>query len=113
MKLNPKKCSFGMEEGKFLGYIVTSEGIRANPEKEKAVMDMPHKEPSSRCSPLRWTEAAEAAFLEMKKLLFELPTLTTPKKGETLMMYLATANEAVSAVLLIERDGRQMPYTLC
>ncbi|GJS18944.1 reverse transcriptase domain-containing protein [Tanacetum coccineum] len=30
MKLNPKKCSFGMEEGKFLGYIVTLEGIRAN-----------------------------------------------------------------------------------
>ncbi|GKF16799.1 reverse transcriptase domain-containing protein, partial [Tanacetum coccineum] len=23
MKLNPKKCSFGMEEGKFLGYIET------------------------------------------------------------------------------------------
>ncbi|GJU12156.1 reverse transcriptase domain-containing protein [Tanacetum coccineum] len=40
MKLNPKKCSFGMEEGKFLGYIVTSEGIRANPGKTKAIMDM-------------------------------------------------------------------------
>ncbi|GKF56287.1 reverse transcriptase domain-containing protein, partial [Tanacetum coccineum] len=32
MKLNPKKCSFGVEEGKFLGYMVTSEGIRANPD---------------------------------------------------------------------------------
>ncbi|GKA10455.1 reverse transcriptase domain-containing protein [Tanacetum coccineum] len=31
MKLNLKKCSFGLEEGKFLGYMVTSEGIRANP----------------------------------------------------------------------------------
>ncbi|GJS87826.1 hypothetical protein Tco_0770462 [Tanacetum coccineum] len=41
MKLNPKKCSFGMEEGKFLGCIVTLEGIRANPEKAKAIMDMP------------------------------------------------------------------------
>ncbi|GKC46198.1 reverse transcriptase domain-containing protein, partial [Tanacetum coccineum] len=57
----------------------------------------------------RWTEAAGAVFLEMKKLVSELPTLTTPRKGETLMMYLAAANEAVSAVLLIERDGRQMP----
>nr|GEV47406.1 reverse transcriptase domain-containing protein [Tanacetum cinerariifolium] len=36
MKLNPKKCSFRMEEGKFLGYIVTSEGIRSNLEKAKA-----------------------------------------------------------------------------
>nr|GEU92170.1 putative Gag-Pol precursor [Tanacetum cinerariifolium] len=41
MKLNPKKCSFGMEEGKFLGYIVTSEGIKANTEKAKAIVNMP------------------------------------------------------------------------
>lgn len=27
MKLNPKKCTFG---GKFLGYIVTKQGIEAN-----------------------------------------------------------------------------------
>ncbi|GJY27931.1 reverse transcriptase domain-containing protein [Tanacetum coccineum] len=40
MKLNPKKCSFGVEEGKFLGYMVTSEGIRANPKKTKAIADL-------------------------------------------------------------------------
>ena len=33
MKLNPRKCSFGMEEGKFLGVIVTKDGFKANPEK--------------------------------------------------------------------------------
>ncbi|GJW25543.1 reverse transcriptase domain-containing protein [Tanacetum coccineum] len=62
-----------------------------------------------RSKDFRWTEAAEAAFLEMKKLVSKLPTLTTPKKGETLMMYLAAASEAVSAVLLTKRNGRQMP----
>ncbi|GJW49750.1 reverse transcriptase domain-containing protein [Tanacetum coccineum] len=31
MKINPKKCLFRIEEGKFLGCIVTSEGIQANP----------------------------------------------------------------------------------
>ncbi|GJS56431.1 reverse transcriptase domain-containing protein [Tanacetum coccineum] len=41
MKLNPKKCSFRIEESKFLGYIVTSKGIRANLEKTKAMMSMP------------------------------------------------------------------------
>ncbi|GJV21010.1 reverse transcriptase domain-containing protein [Tanacetum coccineum] len=40
MKLNPKKCSFGVEEGKFLGYMVTSEGIRANLKKTKAISDL-------------------------------------------------------------------------
>ncbi|GJS49611.1 reverse transcriptase domain-containing protein [Tanacetum coccineum] len=49
----------------------------------------------------RWTEATKAAFLEMKKLVSELPTLTTPKKGETLMMFLAVADEAVSAKLTL------------
>ncbi|GJU81485.1 reverse transcriptase domain-containing protein [Tanacetum coccineum] len=94
MKLNPKKCSFAIEEGKFLGYVVTSEGIRANPEKAKAVMDIPSPKTLKQMQSL------------MKKLVSELPTLTTPKKGETLMMYLAATNEAVSTVLLTERNGR-------
>ncbi|GKC12187.1 reverse transcriptase domain-containing protein [Tanacetum coccineum] len=40
MKPNPKKCSFEVEEGKFLGYMVTSEGIRANPAKTKDIAKM-------------------------------------------------------------------------
>ncbi|GJW11612.1 hypothetical protein Tco_1577439 [Tanacetum coccineum] len=40
IQLNPRKCSFEMEEGKFEGYMVTSEGIRANPKKSKALADM-------------------------------------------------------------------------
>ena len=40
MKLNPAKCAFGVSVGKFLGFIVNSKGIEANPEKFKAVMDM-------------------------------------------------------------------------
>ncbi|GKB41468.1 reverse transcriptase domain-containing protein [Tanacetum coccineum] len=27
MKLNPKKCSFGMEEGQFLGHVVSKRGL--------------------------------------------------------------------------------------
>ena len=33
MKLNPNKCSFGVKEGKFLGYYISSKGILANPSK--------------------------------------------------------------------------------
>ncbi|GJR07600.1 reverse transcriptase domain-containing protein [Tanacetum coccineum] len=141
MKLNPKKCCFEIEEGTFLGYIVTFEGIRANLEKAKAVVNMPS--PSNlkqmqrlsgklatlnrflskaakkalpcldtlkKCTykkDFHWTTEAEEAFQAMKKLIAELPTLTALKKGEELMVYLSAANEAVSAVLLVERDGRQ------
>ncbi|GJT38717.1 reverse transcriptase domain-containing protein [Tanacetum coccineum] len=40
MKLNPKKCSFGVEEGPFLGHLITKQGIKANPSKVKAVTDL-------------------------------------------------------------------------
>nr|GEU72093.1 reverse transcriptase domain-containing protein [Tanacetum cinerariifolium] len=40
MKLNPKKCSFGVEEGPFLGHFITKQGIRASPSKVKSVTDL-------------------------------------------------------------------------
>ncbi|GJV99624.1 reverse transcriptase domain-containing protein [Tanacetum coccineum] len=45
----------------------------------------------------------------MKKLIAELPTLTTPAEKEELIVYLAAAGEAISAVLMTEREGKQMP----
>ena len=41
MKLNPDKRAFGVSAGKFLGFIVNHRGIEANPDKIKAVLDMP------------------------------------------------------------------------
>lgn len=145
MKLNPKKCSFGVEEGKFLGYIVTSEGIRANPSKATAIAEMKSpstlKEMQSLSGKLaalnrflarsaekslpffetlknitkenkdeyKWTEAAEEAFQLLKQLILKLPLLTTPKPKEILYVYLAASGQAISAVLLTKRDGRQLP----
>jgi len=40
MRLNPEKCAFGVEGGEFLGFMVTNQGIEANPEKCKAITKM-------------------------------------------------------------------------
>ena len=40
MKLNPLKCTFGVASEKFLGFIVNHKGIKANPEKIQALIDM-------------------------------------------------------------------------
>ena len=40
IKLNPKKCIFGVPKGKLLGYIVSEHGIEANPEKITAISNM-------------------------------------------------------------------------
>ena len=40
MKLNPKKCVFGVPAGKLLGFIVSERGIEVNPEKIKAILNI-------------------------------------------------------------------------
>ena len=40
MKLNLIKCTLGVSARKFLGFIVNSRGIEANPDKIKVVLDM-------------------------------------------------------------------------
>ncbi|GKA67423.1 reverse transcriptase domain-containing protein [Tanacetum coccineum] len=41
MKLNPKKCTFGVEERTFLGYKVNTRGLKVCPDKVDAVLSLP------------------------------------------------------------------------
>nr|KYP49822.1 Retrotransposable element Tf2 [Cajanus cajan] len=40
MRLNPEKCVFSVQGGKFFGFMITSRGIEANLEKCKAIIQM-------------------------------------------------------------------------
>nr|GEX38966.1 hypothetical protein [Tanacetum cinerariifolium] len=87
MKLNPKKCSFGVKEGKFLGYMVTSEGIRANPKKQRLV-----------------------SISGVEDSNYGTANAGTPNLKETLYVYLAASREAVREVLMADRGGKQTPF---
>ena len=41
LKLNPAKCTFGVTSGKLLGFVVSEKGIEVDPDKVKAIQDMP------------------------------------------------------------------------
>ncbi|RVW77424.1 Retrovirus-related Pol polyprotein from transposon 17.6 [Vitis vinifera] len=41
LRLNSKKCTFGVTSRKFLGHMVHERGIEVNPYKIKAILDMP------------------------------------------------------------------------
>nr|CAN76420.1 hypothetical protein VITISV_005041 [Vitis vinifera] len=41
LRLNPKKYTFGVTFGKLLGYMVNERGIEADPDKTRAILDMP------------------------------------------------------------------------
>jgi hypothetical protein len=40
IKLNPKKCSFGVPTGQLLGNLISKRGIEGNPEKIQAIINM-------------------------------------------------------------------------
>ena len=107
MKLNPAKCAFDVSTGKFLGFIVNHRGIEANPDKIRAVLDMPS--PSGikevhrltgriaalsrfvsraidKCQPFfqvlkkafQWDAKCEEAFTALKAYLSSPPILVSP-----------------------------------
>ena len=41
LRLNLKKCAFGITSGKLLGYILSAKGIKVDPKKVQEIMDMP------------------------------------------------------------------------
>src|SRR3954469_20292434 len=41
LRLNPNKCTFGVRSGKLLGFIVSQRGIEVDPDKVRAIQEMP------------------------------------------------------------------------
>lgn len=80
MRLNPKKCTFGVRSGKFLDYMVSKEGIRANPDKLKAIMDMAPPQTIKEVQRLTGRMAALNRFLS-RSAVRGLPFFKTLKGG--------------------------------
>jgi hypothetical protein len=57
--------------------------------------------------PFSWTEEAEQAFQELKQHLVSLPILVALEPGKSLYLYIVTAAEAVSMVLVVERTAQE------
>ena len=142
MKLDPAKCAFGVSVGKFLGFIVNNQGIEANIDKIKAVLDMPPpsdikevqrltgrivalsrfvSKASDKCQPFfqvlkkcfQWDTHCEEAFSALKTYLSSPPILVSPSEGELLTMYLTVSDFSTSAVLIRDKDLVQHPVYYC
>nr|GEU90916.1 reverse transcriptase domain-containing protein [Tanacetum cinerariifolium] len=79
MKLNPKKCSFGLAEGMFLGYVVTPEGMKPCPDKTAAVLQLPSPRRIKEVQSLNGKLASLNRFL-LKSAKKSLPLFQTLKK---------------------------------
>jgi len=114
--MNPEKCMFGIEAGKFLGFLLTERGIEENPER-CAVMrrvvvlsgfvsaggDKGHS--YFQCV---WTHCKEA-FIRLKEDLDSPPILCKLQPSTPLCLYFAVTDQAISPVLIQEQDQFRKP----
>ena len=56
-----------------------------------------------------WNERCKEAFEQLKRYLTTPPVLAKPDKGDTLYLYIAVSDAAVSSVLIKEDRGEQRP----
>jgi hypothetical protein len=51
-----------------------------------------------------WTEEADTAFAQLKKVLSTPPVLVAPKEKEPLLLYITATHQMVNMVLVVERS---------
>ena len=136
MKLNPMKCVFGVSSGKFLGFMVSQQGIETNPKKIRAILDMTSPKTIKEVQRLtgqvatlnrfaskatdkflpflktlkqafHWTYKCEAAFQNFKEYLAKPPLLSSLVEGEDLFLYLVVSQTAVNLALIREKSKIQ------
>ncbi|XP_074365409.1 uncharacterized protein LOC141706557 [Apium graveolens] len=100
MKLNSQKCVFGVESGKFLGFIVNHRGIEVNPAKIKALMDMKSPTNVKQVQSLTGRNSALNRFVSKSSDRY---------KEFFKAIKLAGKDFVWTAVMVREEDGQQSP----
>ena len=97
MKLNPNKCMFGVSSGKFLGFMVSQWGIKANPNKIQAILDM--EPPKS----IKEFQSFNGKVVALHKFVSRMIDKWLPF-FKTLKAYLAVSPIAISSALIREEE---------
>ncbi|GJS98619.1 reverse transcriptase domain-containing protein [Tanacetum coccineum] len=107
MKLNPKKCTFRVEEEMFLGYKVNTKGLKVCPDKVDTVLSLP----SPKC--LKYMQKLNGKLASLNRFLAKsaeksLPFFKTLKKY-TKMCYFYWTTEAKEAFKQMKQLIAELP----
>lgn len=131
--INPTKCNFGVSELKFLGYLVTTNGLSPLPTKVEAIRDYPQpttkkqlrrflgmisfyrrfsKGIAQQLAPLykltskfEWTNESTSAFNAVKEKLAEATLLAYPKSTAKLSICTDASGSAIGGILQQSTDN--------
>jgi hypothetical protein len=59
-----------------------------------------------------WTDEADAALKDMKRVLSTAPVLAAPEDQEPMLLYMAATNRVVSIVIAVERKEEAQEYSV-
>ena len=135
--LNPHKCIFCMNSGRLLGFIVSKVGIRVDPLKVEAILQLspPKNIRHLQClqgmenflrifvvnfanltrgfmrllkdTPFCWDERAQDSFDALKRALTSAPVISPPEYSHDFIFYVATSMETIRMVLVQEDEELQ------
>ncbi|GBL92230.1 Transposon Ty3-I Gag-Pol polyprotein [Araneus ventricosus] len=103
LKLSPKKCRFFQKEVTYLGHVISAEGLKTDPEKNKTVVDWPRPETvhylRSFLGLCTYYQECEISFNSLKQALTSSPILTYPRTDKDFILHTDASNEGIGAVL--------------
>ncbi|KAG0861656.1 hypothetical protein G6F16_013108 [Rhizopus arrhizus] len=125
LKLNPEKCFFFKDHLKFLGYIVTKEGIQTDPSKIEKIQNYPvpktltqirgflarslHDQTKT-TKGIPWTSKTTESFESLKKLLTQAPVLARPDFNKDFIIITDASKLGLGCILTqLDDNGHEYP----